>query len=182
MAQVIDRFRRAADGFAARIEATSADAWSAPSPCADWTARDVVEHTVGGVGSVAGAVLGTPEPVTAQTDLAQAWRTLEQNILHALADPELAARTMRAGPLGEMTFQDAVGGLGITEVLVHTWDLARAVCGDERLDPELVLACYDYLKPMDEMIRSPRVYGPKVEPPAGADIQTEFLCFLGRTV
>ena len=33
---------------------------------------------------------------------------------------------------------------------------------------------------MDAMIRQPSVFGPKVEPPNGADVQTEFLCFLGR--
>lgn len=28
----------------------------------------------------------------------------------------------------------------------------------------------------------PGVFGPEVTPPEGADLQTEFLCFLGRQV
>jgi hypothetical protein len=32
------------------------------------------------------------------------------------------------------------------------------------------------------MLRQPGAFGPKVDPPAGADLQTEFLCFLGRRV
>ena len=33
---------------------------------------------------------------------------------------------------------------------------------------------------MDVMIRQPNVFGPKLEPPPGVDLQTEFLYFLGR--
>jgi hypothetical protein len=33
---------------------------------------------------------------------------------------------------------------------------------------------------MDQMIRQPNVFGPKLDPPIGADLQTEFLFFLGR--
>jgi hypothetical protein len=66
------------------------------------------------------------------------------------------------------------------DVLVHTWDLARTVGADEHLDEELVRQAYEVLKPMDAMIRQPGVFGAKLEPPAGADLQTEFLYFLGR--
>ena len=45
---------------------------------------------------------------------------------------------------------------------------------------ELVRQAYDGLRPMDAMIRQPGVFGAKLEPPAGADLQTEFLYFLGR--
>jgi len=33
---------------------------------------------------------------------------------------------------------------------------------------------------MDAMIRQPNVFGPKLDPPSGADVQTELLYFLGR--
>jgi hypothetical protein len=66
------------------------------------------------------------------------------------------------------------------DMLVHTWDLARAVGGDERLDERSVQEAYETLKSMDAMIRQPNVFGPRLEPPPGSDIQTEFLYFLGR--
>ncbi len=53
--------------------------------------------------------------------------------------------------------------------------LARAVGADERLDAEAVRNSYESLKPMDTVIRQPRFLGPKLEPPVGADLQTEFL-------
>ncbi|HEX5496769.1 MAG TPA: TIGR03086 family metal-binding protein [Mycobacteriales bacterium] len=182
MSQVIEQFHRVADGFAARIEATPVDAWTTPSPCPGWTAREVVEHVVGGIAGVMASITGrTPEPVTAQTDLAATWRELEQAVTAALSDPETAGRTIQ-GPLGEMTLEQAVARLGTVELLVHTWDLARAVGGDERLDPDLVRSAFEALRPLDSMLRTPRAFGPKLEPPEGADEQTEFLCFLGRRV
>ncbi|CAB4600988.1 unannotated protein [freshwater metagenome] len=81
-----------------------------------------------------------------------------------------------------MPAEQILGRLVATDVLVHTWALARAVGGDETLPVDAVEGAYSGLKPMDAMIRQPGVFGPKVEPPAGADLQTEFLCFLGRQV
>jgi uncharacterized protein (TIGR03086 family) len=78
-------------------------------------------------------------------------------------------------PAGEM-----ISRFMSMDVLVHTWDLARTVGADEHLDEDSVRLAYDALKPMDAMIRRPGVFGPKLEPPAGADLQTEFLYFLGR--
>ena len=66
------------------------------------------------------------------------------------------------------------------DVLVHTWDLARAVGAQERLDEDSVRMAYAALQPMDAMIRQPGVFGPKLDAPTGADVQTKFLYFLGR--
>jgi hypothetical protein len=66
------------------------------------------------------------------------------------------------------------------DLLVHTWDLARTVGADEHLDEESVRRAFEGLKPMDAMIRRPGFFGPRLDPPADADVQTEFLYFLGR--
>jgi hypothetical protein len=58
--------------------------------------------------------------------------------------------------------------------------LARATGGDERLDPNDVHEAFEASKPMDEMLRTPGVCGPKLDPPPGADEQTQLLAFLGR--
>ena len=82
--------------------------------------------------------------------------------------------------MGDMPASQIIGRFLASDVLVHTWDLARAVGGDERLDATAVTQAYSGLKPMDAMIRQPGVFGPKVEPAADADEQEEFLNFLGR--
>ena len=64
-------------------------------------------------------------------------------------------------------------GSGVTHI-------GRGLAADLRLDEDSVRRAYETLKPMDAMIRLPNVFGPKLEPPVGADLQTEFLYFLGR--
>lgn len=46
--------------------------------------------------------------------------------------------------------------------------------------PDAVSHAFKGLQPMDAMIRQNGVFGPKVEPPEGADEQTRFLCSVGR--
>ena len=108
-----------------------------------------------------------------------AWNDARDTFLGALPTADLT--TSLPGPMGPMPAEQIIGRLVSTDVLVHTWDLARAVGGDESLDADAVAAAYSGLKPMDAMIRMPGVFGPKVDA-SGADLQTEFLGFLGRTV
>jgi uncharacterized protein (TIGR03086 family) len=63
---------------------------------------------------------------------------------------------------------------------MHTWDLARATGQDERLDPAECEALLTGMEPMDDVLRQSGQYGPKVEVPADADVQTRLLAFIGR--
>ena len=82
------------------------------------------------------------------------------------ADPEALAKEID-GPTGKMPAGEIIGQFVTMDVLVHTWDLARAVGADERLDEDSVRQAYEVLKPMDAMIRQPNVFGPKLESPPG---------------
>ena len=73
-----------------------------------------------------------------------------------------------------------VGRLLCADTLVHTWDLAGATGQDERLDPDGVARAIEFLTPIDEAMRGPRGFAPKITPPAGADEQTKLLNFCGR--
>ena len=79
-----------------------------------------------------------------------------------------------------MPLEQLIGRLMTTDVLVHTWDLARATGQDETLDADAVSHAYSGLLPMDGMIRMPGVFGAKLDTPADAPEQTKFLRFLGR--
>jgi hypothetical protein len=54
------------------------------------------------------------------------------------------------------------------DLLVHTWDLARATGHDERLHPEACAMVLANLEPIDEFLRTSGMYGPKLEPPNGS--------------
>lgn len=193
LSEQAERFQRGADGFQARIQAIPADRWNSPTPCPAWTARDVVGHVINESRRILATVQGRePEPlhgvqVAAMgsisvmedgADPAAAWRQIGAGLTAAIDDPA-CLRAELPTPVGPRPFGDSVEALP-EDVLIHTWDLARATGGDERLDAEVVDHVYRHLKPMDEALRQPWAFGPKVTPAAGADRQTEFLCFVGR--
>ena len=53
--------------------------------------------------------------------------------------------------------------LVLGDVLIHTWDLARAAGLDEQLDPQIVSDMLVGMLPLDDMLRGSGHYGPKVE-------------------
>lgn len=158
------------------------DAWDNQSPCEDWKARDVVKHVVDTQRRLVWRINGSegePEPLPAGIDPKQAWNESYAATKEALQQPGALEKTV-PGPMGDMPIEFAVGRIYASDVLIHTWDLARAVGGDEALDADAVSQAYKGLQPMDAMIRQNGVFGPKVEAPDGADEQTQFLCFVGR--
>lgn len=182
MTEISDRYRRLAVGFTERVVAVPQDRWSSPSPCPGWSARDVVAHMVDSAGWFFRAIGRTPpETPPATEDPVGAWLAVRDAVQTALEDPETATAQFE-GRMGRQTFEQAVDRFVNFDVLVHTWDLARAAGLDERLDPAEVHAVFEAAKPMDEMLRGSGAFGPKLEPPPGADEQTELLAFLGRKV
>ncbi len=175
-----ERFELVAAGFDQRVRDVPAGQWDAQSPCEDWKARDVVAHVVGNFRSMATqAAGGEPKGMGPDEDPAQAWTGAYDQIGMLLQDPEALAKTVD-GPTGPTSLEQMLGSLIAMDTHIHTWDLARAVGGDERLDENVVRFARGALEPLDAMLRRPGAFGPKLEPPAGADEQTQLLYFLGR--
>jgi len=66
------------------------------------------------------------------------------------------------------------------DVVVHTWDLARAVGGDERLDSDLCEHYASRLPDDPQTLAASGMFGPAVAVPSDADPQTRLLARLGR--
>jgi uncharacterized protein (TIGR03086 family) len=184
MSRVADRFRKLAAGFTRRVEDVPADRWSNPSPCEAWTARDVVQHMVDASGIFLGFVgREVPRDPSVDDDPAAAWRNARDAVQAALDDPAVAA-TEYEGFAGRSTFEAGIDRFLAGDVLVHTWDLARATGLDERLDADEVHAMLEATDAIDDdsFLRQPGVFGPKLDAPEGADEQTRYLAFTGRRV
>ena len=127
-------------------------------------------------------LIGREAPVgpSVEADPVAAWRTARDALQGALDDPAVSGATYESPMMGSGTFEQAVDRFGNLDVLVHTWDLARATGGDERLDAGEVRQALEVTQPMDEMLRGSGACGPKITPPADADEQTQLLAFLGR--
>jgi uncharacterized protein (TIGR03086 family) len=108
-----------------------------------------------------------------------AWQSMSDAIQAAVDDPEIAARTvsMQGSPV---PLEEAVAAFGIGDVLVHTWDLARATGLDETLDADEVRRLLQTSAAMDEVMRGEH-FGPKVDVSDDADEQTKLIAFTGRT-
>jgi uncharacterized protein (TIGR03086 family) len=114
------------------VEGVRPDQWTAPTPCAEWTVRDLVQHLV--YGQVAFARLLGGEPLEAVApaaredhlgdDAAAAYRRSCDALLAAVAEPGVLERPVRV-PVGTVPGAVAVH-LRTVECLVHGWDLARA--------------------------------------------------------
>lgn len=179
---VADRYRRRADAFTARVEAVPDDRWSSSTPCEGWTAAQLVGH----VAEAAGLFLDlvdrqAPPGPSADDDPVGAWKASRDTIQASLDDPEVA-RLEFQGDLGRATFEEAIDRFASADLVVHTWDLARAVGLDEHLDPADVREVLEAMTPMDAMLRASGAFGPKLEPPPTADDQARLLAFLGRAV
>ena len=82
--------------------------------------------------------LPLPDGPSVDDDPAGAWRALDAAFRSGLGDAEVCARELEFGPAGRHTWEGAVATFCIGDVLVHTWDLARATGLDETLDPDEV--------------------------------------------
>ena len=183
MSEISDNYRRIAGTFTARVHNVPAAAWDNPAPCEGWVARDVVRHLVDWVPEFFDAAGGPrfARGPSVEDDPAGAWTTLSESIQANLDDADVSATQITHPMAGTHRFDEAIATFVTNDVLVHTWDLARATGLDEKLDAGAVHALLVSMEPMDEMLRASGQFGPRVEVAADADEQTRLIAFTGRT-
>jgi uncharacterized protein (TIGR03086 family) len=188
MTEISQRFRRVAEGLTQTIAAVPDDAWANPSPCEGWDGRAVIRHLIEwlpGPGFLLGTFGVETRPIpSVDDDPGGAWAAVRDAIQGGLDDPAVAQRVEDCGPPGKLSFEAAVDMTCTPDVLIHTWDLARAAGIDVVLDPAEIArqaAGIEGLPPgVDEAMRASGHFGPRVEVPADADAQTRVLAFNGR--
>lgn len=176
-----EQFRRVAARFTDRVREVPDDAWENPSPCEGWTARDVVGHMVAWMPDfLTAAGVSLPDLPSVADGPEKAWTALAEAVQAVLEDRDLAGREFEMEALGSQTVREAIGSVILGDVVIHTWDLARATGLDETMDPELVPVMLEGMLPLDETFRSSGHFGPKVDVPPDTDCQTKLLAFTGR--
>jgi uncharacterized protein (TIGR03086 family) len=176
-----DHYKKVAAQFTQRVEAVPHDAWENPAPCEGWVARDVVRHLVEWVPSFLSTYAGLDLPALPSVDVdpVAAWIALDDAVREALDDPEVALREFDMRGTTH-TVEHAIDMFISGDLVVHTWDLARAAGLDETLDADEVHALLVEMEPIDEMLRQSGHYGPRVVVPDDADEQTRLIAFTGR--
>lgn len=183
MQEIADRYRRVAATFTERAEAVPPAAWEHPAPCDGWVARDVVRHLVGWIPPFlsAGAGVDLSEGPSVDADPVGAWTHLRDALQALLDDPARAATAFEHPQAGQHRLDDAIGAFVLGDVLVHTWDLARAAGLDEHLDPGEVHRMLTAMEPVADVLAASGHYGQRVPVPADADEQTRLIALTGRT-
>jgi uncharacterized protein (TIGR03086 family) len=189
MSEIFERFTSVANDFSAVVVAVPTGAWSNPSPCAGWTARDVVRHLVDwipGPGFLLGMYGVETGPIpSVDQDPAAAWAVVQQAIEAGLSDLQTAQRVEDCGPPGRKSFEEAIDMFCTNDLFVHTWDLAQAAGIDVALNPaELekhVVGIADFPPELEAAMRGSGHYGPRVAVPADASPTVKVMAFFGRT-
>jgi uncharacterized protein (TIGR03086 family) len=193
---VTELYERVSQGFRTRLHALTPEQWALPTPCTEWNVRDIVNHTVWGQSWVVPLCAGlTVEEVGNRfegdllgEDPIGAWEKTIRSAIDAFDSPEAQARVIELLAYGTVTGQDFGYDIAM-DLHVHTWDISRAVGGDEQLDPELNAAVHDWLASVDvdrdngfslPRLRLKGLFAPRVETPPGADVQTRLLAITGR--
>ncbi|MVO87246.1 TIGR03086 family protein [Streptomyces sp. p1417] len=185
---LLRRHGQALDLFTERVHGVGQEQWGASTPCTEWTVRDLVQHllveqlwvpplvrdgaTMEEVGDAFEGDMAGPDPVAS-------WDTAADAARAAFAESGALDRTVHLS-YGD-TPARAYCAQMVTDLVVHSWDLSRAIGADERLPGDLVAAALHEVRPYASDLGKSGLFAPAVEPPPGADEQTKLLSLLGRT-
>ncbi|MDQ1508194.1 MAG: hypothetical protein QOG50_38 [Actinomycetota bacterium] len=140
MSELIEQHRRACEAFSRVAALVLPDQWDRPSPCTEWDARALVEHVIG----FHDFLLLRPLGVRAnrpRTDPAARWEATRTALFAALDTPGVIDQATDLPGGGQSTPRAMLGAL-TTDVLVHSWDLARAT--DQSPAPDVLEAAVAY--------------------------------------
>ena len=172
-----ERHREYAARFA-DVVAGVAD-WDAPTPVAEWRARDVVAHLTSwfpGFLSAGGVEIPAGDPA----DPAGSWARQAAAVQHLLDDVELAGSQFAHPRMPPQPLAATIDTFYTADIFMHTWDLARSSGQDDTLDEA---TCADMLAGMEAMaaiIRESGQYGDQHPVAEGASVQQRLIAFIGR--
>lgn len=173
----IDEFLSDADTFTDLVATPAAD-WAAASPCDGWTAADVVDHVVDTQRDFLaqrGADLGERQPGPPDAR----WAAHLSAVREALSDDAFASSEYD-GFFGRTTVADTMARFYGFDLLVHGWDLARAL-GREPVWTESDMDRIDSaLDGFGDNLYHEGVCAPALDVPDDAPRQARLLARMGR--
>lgn len=143
----VDQLAEALDVTEQLVGGVRDEQWANPTPCTDWTVRDLVNHLVAGNRLFAGILRGEDSPSLADPRGPQgidslgehppaAYRDAAEQLLSAFRQPGVLQQ-MFTVPIGRVPGIAALH-LRTIESLVHGWDLAQATRQDATFRDDLV--------------------------------------------
>jgi uncharacterized protein (TIGR03086 family) len=183
--ELITLHRRAVEQWAARVAAIRDDQWVDPTPCTEWSVRELVNHVVAEELWTAPLLRGsTVQEVGSQFDgdvlgqdpLGRARMGADETV--AVVDTIVPGGGRVQLSYGEEDMGEYVLQL-CADHLIHGWDLAVATGGDTSMDPELVAEIGVWFAEREALYRASGAVGPRGS--AAGDPQSDLLAAFGRT-
>lgn len=178
----------AAEPMRAAVRAITPEQLGDPTPCQDYDVRALLNHLLYWGPSLVGAATDAGVPPRAaperEVDLtAGDWAASLDAHLDLLVDawsrpPAWAGTTRLVGP--DPLPAPMIGGMVVTELVMHGWDLARAIGQWPRWDDQVVEFLHDELVRTAELGRQMGAYGPAVPVPDSAPTLERSLGLTGR--
>lgn len=140
--------------------------WDRRSPCDAWDARAVLEHVIGFHDVLLLRPLGL-KPDRPRDDPQRRWELTYDQLETAFE--------LDIGPDAAAVLQNVT-----RDVLVHTWDLARAVGADDRLDDRWCASFYAALPADPDALSASGMFDAPVSVGDHTDVQSKLLARLGR--
>ncbi len=183
----VRRIERAIDATGVVVAGVAEAQWANPTPCMEWDARTLLNHTVGGMRIFAAELNGTDPGAGHESD----WLGADPKAAYTEAAEVDHAAWNRPGAL-DTTVHISLGALPgpmaalihFTEVCVHGVDLAVATGQHALVDEELCAELLSVMRGMGgfDAFRTPGVFGPEVQPAPGAAPHGQLLAYLGRSL
>jgi uncharacterized protein (TIGR03086 family) len=170
------------------VRAIRPDQLDAPTPCREYDVRKLLNHLLYWGPSLAGAARkeAVPPPAASEQDAdltgddwAAAVAGQIDRVAAAWGDPGAWEGTTRVvGP--DPVPASLVGGMVLTELVVHGWDLARATSQRPRWQPALLDYVHREVEKTADWGRELGSYGPAVPVPGTAPVLDRTLGLIGR--
>jgi uncharacterized protein (TIGR03086 family) len=178
----VERIDKATAHTSKIVNGVSTDQLSQPTPCTEFDVRALLNHMLGGLEMLRTAASGgkavPPEGDQFGPNPGHDYDERRAKLLDVVRGEGALDRNW------EMSFGSIPGsimaGIAFMEHLTHGWDLAKATGQDTSIPDDLVEECLAVVTPMENMLRSPGVCGPRVDVPAGAPRLDQLIGFMGR--
>ncbi|MGK5681292.1 TIGR03086 family metal-binding protein [Actinoplanes sp. URMC 104] len=164
------------------------DELSAPTPCPEWTVATLLDHLMGlsvAFTQAAHKRVDAPEtsapPEPSAQHLSRHWRSrlpvLLEDLATAWKDPAAWTGTSQAG--GVTMPAAALGHVAMNELIMHSWDLARATGQEYFADPRTLEVLIEFLA-QGPAEGTPGMFGPVVPTDDEATLLDQALALAGR--
>jgi uncharacterized protein (TIGR03086 family) len=146
----LDQLTAVVDDFEKVLAGIDEDQWTRPTPCSEWTVRELVNHVHFGNEQFTAAATGTAKgPWRTQPDAdllgdkpVAAFRDVADAMLVAFGQPGALERIVVVG-IGPVPGIAALH-LRVVEHLVHGWDLTRATGRQPAFDEQAAAQAYAF--------------------------------------